>query len=81
MNAESGLNYVRVGLCAHKQGLDGLAWFKSIYSAGDGGECVEVAVRPPPARIHLRDSKDAACVVALAVQPAAWTAFVGLTAL
>ncbi|MEW1994071.1 DUF397 domain-containing protein [Streptomyces coelicoflavus] len=80
MNAESGLNYVRVGLCAHKQGLDGFAWFKSIYSAGDGGECVEVAVRPPPGSTSVA-SKDAACVVALAVQPAAWTAFVGLTAL
>lgn len=59
-------------------GLDGLAWFKSSYSAGDGGECVEVAVRP--AKVHLRDSKDATCA-ALAVQPAAWTAFIGFTAL
>ncbi|MEV5430524.1 DUF397 domain-containing protein [Streptomyces sp. NPDC052701] len=58
-------------------GLDGLAWFKSSYSAGDGGECVEVAVRP--ARVHVRDSKDTTRA-ALAVQPAAWAAFVEFAA-
>lgn len=59
-------------------GLDGLAWFKSSYSAGNGGECVEVAVRP--ARVHVRDSKDTTRA-ALAVDPTAWTAFVEFTAL
>ncbi|WP_215455064.1 DUF397 domain-containing protein [Streptomyces sp. ATCC 21386] len=57
---------------------DALAWFKSSYSAGDGGQCVEVAVRP--ARVHVRDSKDTTRA-ALAVDPTAWTAFVEFAAL
>ena len=61
-----------------RPGLDGLTWFKSSYSAGDGGECVEVAVRP--ARVHVRDSKDTTRA-ALAVDPTAWTAFVEFAAL
>lgn len=60
-----------------KLGLGGLAWFKSSYSAGDGGECVEVATRP--ARVHVRDSKDTARA-ALAVEPTAWAAFVEFAA-
>ncbi|MFJ8002890.1 DUF397 domain-containing protein [Streptomyces fagopyri] len=59
-------------------GLDGLAWFKSSYSAGNGGECVEVAANP--SRVHVRDSKDTTRA-ALAVQPTAWTAFVEFVAL
>ncbi|KRD00686.1 MULTISPECIES: DUF397 domain-containing protein [Streptomyces] len=58
--------------------LDGLAWFKSSYSAGNGGECVEVAARP--GTVHVRDSKDTTRA-ALAVQPTAWTAFVEFAAL
>ncbi|MEU9914746.1 DUF397 domain-containing protein [Streptomyces sp. NPDC051001] len=50
------------------------AWFKSSYSTGSGGECVEVAVRPHV--VHVRDSKDIARC-GLAVDAAAWTAFVG----
>ncbi|MFF0016211.1 DUF397 domain-containing protein [Streptomyces sp. NPDC005374] len=61
-----------------KRGLDGLAWFKSSYSAGNGGECVEVAARP--GKVHVRDSKDTTRT-ALAVQPTAWTAFVEFAAL
>ncbi|QYX80542.1 DUF397 domain-containing protein [Streptomyces akebiae] len=61
-----------------KLSLDGLAWFKSSYSAGDGGECVEVAVRP--ASVHVRDSKDTTRA-ALAVASTAWTAFVEFAAL
>ncbi|MDX2524100.1 DUF397 domain-containing protein [Streptomyces europaeiscabiei] len=53
---------------------DELAWFKSSYSAGDGGQCVEVAVCPQVVRV--RDSKDIARR-GLAVDAAAWTAFVG----
>ncbi|MFF4563303.1 DUF397 domain-containing protein [Streptomyces sp. NPDC001435] len=49
------------------------AWFKSTYSTGNGGECVEVAVCP--GTVHVRDSKDVARA-ALAVESAAWTAFV-----
>lgn len=58
-------------------GLDGRAWFKSSYSAGDGGECVQVAIRP--AGVHVRDSKDTTRAP-LAVKPTAWTAFVEFAA-
>ncbi|QGV80897.1 DUF397 domain-containing protein [Streptomyces ficellus] len=57
---------------------DGLGWFRSSYSAGDGGQCVEVAVSP--ASVHVRDSKDTTRA-ALAVQPTTWTAFVQFAAL
>ncbi|WP_369159171.1 DUF397 domain-containing protein [Streptomyces sp. R02] len=50
-----------------------LVWFKSSYSTGDGGQCVEVAVRPHV--VHVRDSKDVARP-SLAVDAAAWDAFV-----
>ncbi|GAA3822491.1 DUF397 domain-containing protein [Streptomyces phyllanthi] len=50
-----------------------LAWFKSSYSAGDGGQCVEVAVRP--GWVHVRDSKDTSRP-GLTVECSAWTAFV-----
>ncbi|WP_406305372.1 DUF397 domain-containing protein [Streptomyces sp. NBC_00885] len=53
--------------------IDELAWRKSSYSSEEGGECVEVAVRPT--RVHVRDSKDTTRA-ALAVVPTAWTAFV-----
>ncbi|MGW0994411.1 DUF397 domain-containing protein [Streptomyces sp. NPDC002523] len=59
-------------------GLDGLAWSKSSYSAGNGGECVEVAAGP--GTVHVRDSKDTTRA-ALAVEPTAWTAFVQFAAL
>ncbi|MFB9465081.1 DUF397 domain-containing protein [Streptomyces cinereospinus] len=51
-----------------------LDWVKSSYSTGDGGQCVEVAVCPHV--VHVRDSKDITCA-GLAVDAAAWTAFVG----
>jgi hypothetical protein len=54
-----------------------LAWFKSSYSGGGGGECVEVALTP--ATIHVRDSKDQSGP-ALAFSPAAWAAFVSYAA-
>ncbi|MEV4918389.1 DUF397 domain-containing protein [Streptomyces tirandamycinicus] len=54
-----------------------LAWSKSSYSTGDGGECVEVAVRPHV--VHVRDSKDIAHP-GLAFDAAAWDAFVGFAA-
>lgn len=50
-------------------------WFKSSYSGGAGGECIEIA--PTPATIHIRDSKSPA-LGTLAVPPAAWSAFLGL---
>ncbi|MGW5292757.1 DUF397 domain-containing protein [Streptomyces bacillaris] len=50
-----------------------LHWFKSSYSNGDGGACVEVAAHP--AAVHIRDSKVTDGPV-LTVEPAAWGAFV-----
>ncbi|MGW1163002.1 DUF397 domain-containing protein [Streptomyces sp. NPDC002519] len=54
------------------------AWFKSSYSTGSGGECVEVAASP--GGVHVRDSKDTTRA-ALAVEPTAWTVFVQFAAL
>ncbi|MGW4850519.1 DUF397 domain-containing protein [Streptomyces sp. NPDC004288] len=51
-----------------------LAWFKSSYSAGDGGDCVEVAEHA--SRVHVRDSKDTNRP-GLVVDGSGWTAFVG----
>ncbi|MFZ4144559.1 DUF397 domain-containing protein [Streptomyces griseoincarnatus] len=53
------------------------AWIKSSYSSGAGGECIEVAARP--ATVHIRDSKDTTRA-ALAIEPAAWSAFVEFAA-
>ncbi|MEV7391289.1 MULTISPECIES: DUF397 domain-containing protein [unclassified Streptomyces] len=33
-----------------------LTWFKSSYSSGGDGDCLEVATRPTT--IHIRDSKN-----------------------
>ncbi|CAM5638903.1 DUF397 domain-containing protein [Streptomyces canus] len=58
-------------------GIPDLAWIKSSYSAGNGGECVEVASWLGVA--HIRDSKDeAGPMVSLA--PDAWIEFVGFAA-
>ncbi|MFF4691102.1 DUF397 domain-containing protein [Streptomyces sp. NPDC001307] len=54
-----------------------LVWFKSSYSSGDGGECVEVATSPTT--IRVRDSKqNPATAPTLALPPAAWRAFLDL---
>ncbi|MFG2288704.1 DUF397 domain-containing protein [Streptomyces sp. NPDC048595] len=50
-----------------------LAWFKSGYSTGSGGECVEVATAATA--VHVHDSKDITRP-ALTVPPAAWNAFI-----
>lgn len=52
-----------------------VAWFKSSYSTGDGGECVEVAATS--AAVLIRDSKQLAGPV-LAVGAEAWAGFVSL---
>ena len=52
-----------------------LAWFKSSYSTGNGGECVEVAAGAT--HVHIRDSKRLDGPV-LTVGPRAWAGFVGL---
>ncbi|WP_328482268.1 DUF397 domain-containing protein [Streptomyces sp. NBC_00377] len=53
---------------------DQLNWFKSSYSGGAGGECVEVASCTHG--IHVRDSKDTVRT-GLVVGPGAWATFVG----
>ncbi|WP_330349956.1 DUF397 domain-containing protein [Streptomyces sp. NBC_00582] len=54
------------------------AWFRSSYSTGSGGECLEVAARP--GAVQVRDSKDTTRA-ALAVDPTAWAVFVEFAAL
>jgi hypothetical protein len=49
-----------------------LDWFKSSYSSGGDGDCVEVATCPDT--IHVRDSK-VPDGDQLAVSPTAWTRF------
>jgi hypothetical protein len=52
-----------------------LAWFKSSYSSGpDGDSCVEIAVGPETATIHVRDSKHTEGP-RLALAPEAWSEF------
>ncbi|OKK04729.1 hypothetical protein AMK26_15610 [Streptomyces sp. CB03234] len=51
------------------------AWFKSSYSGGGGGECVEVAAAP--GTVHVRDSKRLGGPV-VTVGREAWAGFVGL---
>ncbi|MEV0490534.1 DUF397 domain-containing protein [Streptomyces atratus] len=53
------------------------AWFKSSYSSGEGGECVEVATAT--GAVHIRDSRVDAGPV-LTVSPHAWAGFVELAA-
>ena len=55
-----------------------LAWFKSSYSSGGDGDCVEVALTH--ASVHVRDSKDKAGP-RLALSPAAWGDFLSHTRL
>jgi uncharacterized protein DUF397 len=50
-----------------------LHWFKSTYSGGDGGECVEVAA--DLAAVLIRDSKEHAGP-RLAFTQGAWSRFV-----
>lgn len=54
-----------------------LNWFKSSYSGGAGGECVEVATCSHT--VHVRDTKDTNHP-ALMVGSEAWAAFVGFAA-
>ncbi|MHB9857562.1 DUF397 domain-containing protein [Streptomyces sp. YIM S03343] len=57
----------------YDQQPNGLYWFKSTYSGGDGGECVEVTA--DPTAIRVRDSKHR-IGPQLAFTPSTWTAFV-----
>ncbi|MFJ9099656.1 DUF397 domain-containing protein [Streptomyces sp. NPDC102405] len=53
--------------------IEKLNWFKSSYSSGEGGQCLEVAVTPHT--IHLRDSKNPPGPH-LTLSPTAWAPFV-----
>ncbi|OSZ58251.1 DUF397 domain-containing protein [Streptomyces pharetrae CZA14] len=54
--------------------MTALEWVKSSYSSNDGPDCVEVAIAPAHASVHVRDSKDTSGPQ-LALTPQAWTAF------
>lgn len=54
-----------------------LVWVKSSYSAGDGGQCVEVA--RADTLVHVRDSKWTTGPV-LTIASTEWTAFLRMTA-
>lgn len=54
-----------------------LTWVKSSYSAGDGGQCVEVAASG--STVLVRDSKRPDEAI-LNVPTAQWTAFVRMAA-
>ncbi|MDH6517267.1 hypothetical protein M2163_005751 [Streptomyces sp. SAI-135] len=59
--------------------IEKLTWFKSSYSDGEGGQCLEVAVTPDT--IHLRDSKRTDPTAPhLTLSPTAWSAFVAQAA-
>ncbi|MFE0367635.1 DUF397 domain-containing protein [Streptomyces tendae] len=55
----------------------GLVWVKSSYSAGNGGDCVEVA--RTVGAVHVRDSKRSMGPV-ITVAPTEWTAFLRIAA-
>ncbi|WP_327413371.1 DUF397 domain-containing protein [Streptomyces sp. NBC_01233] len=57
------------------QAVPDSAWFKSSYSSGAGGECVEVARGSEV--VHVRDSKNKVGA-ALSVGAESWTRFVAL---
>jgi hypothetical protein len=59
----------------HSAVVPDLRWFKSSYSGGEGGDCVEVA--PAASAVHVRDSK-AVEQGSFAVTPAAWSSFLSL---
>ncbi|MEU1216241.1 DUF397 domain-containing protein [Streptomyces sp. NPDC005790] len=52
-------------------------WFKSSYSAGDGGDCVEVTTTDTS--VHVRDSKRTSGPI-LSVGAAQWATFVRMAA-
>ncbi|MFF8030483.1 MULTISPECIES: DUF397 domain-containing protein [unclassified Streptomyces] len=56
---------------------DKLSWFKSSYSSGSGGDCVEIA--DAGTAVVIRDSKRPDAAI-LSVPTAQWTAFVRMAA-
>ncbi|MFJ7302528.1 DUF397 domain-containing protein [Streptomyces sp. NPDC099088] len=59
---------------AHEHDLSGATWYKSSYSGGDGGNCLEVA-EGHPTLVPVRDSKNLGPVIAFGAS--AWIVFVG----
>ncbi|THA79173.1 DUF397 domain-containing protein [Streptomyces sp. A0642] len=57
--------------------LPNSAWYKSSYSSGEGGQCIEVATSP--SAVHVRDSKDKMGPI-LSVASGGWAAFVEFAA-
>jgi hypothetical protein len=55
--------------------LPNLVWFKSSYSSGEGGQCIEVAAAGNA--VHVRDSKIPAGPN-ITVSPKAWAGLVTL---
>ncbi|MFD5537050.1 DUF397 domain-containing protein [Streptomyces sp. NPDC127079] len=55
--------------------LSDVLWFKSSYSNGDGGDCVEVA-GGIPGLVPVRDSKTAPHGPTLLLPTAVWAPFV-----
>ncbi|MFJ8754710.1 DUF397 domain-containing protein [Streptomyces sp. NPDC102441] len=60
-------------MITHHKAATELNWFKSSYSAGDGGECIEVAATGHA--VLVRDSKDVTRPH-LAVSDPCWAHFV-----
>jgi len=60
-------------MCEVDIDLSRASWYKSTFSNGSGGNCVEVA-RNLPGIVAVRDSKDRSGLV-LAFTPAEWEAF------
>ncbi|WP_030799474.1 DUF397 domain-containing protein [Streptomyces sp. NRRL S-337] len=55
-----------------------MAWFKSSYSASEGGNCLEVAASSSPhPTIHIRDSKNPQGPT-LTLSAGAWAEFLAL---
>ncbi|MCF3137260.1 DUF397 domain-containing protein [Streptomyces olivochromogenes] len=61
-------------MASNRIDLSDALWFKSSYSNGDGGECVEVADNIP-GFIPIRDSK-LPHSPALILTPTAWAPFI-----
>lgn len=55
-----------------------LVWVKSSYSGNDGPDCVEIAIAPADATVHVRDSKDKDGA-RLAFSDTSWTEFLTLS--
>ncbi|MBP0459490.1 DUF397 domain-containing protein [Streptomyces montanisoli] len=58
-----------------QSGVPQLHWFKSSYSGGEGGDCVEVG--QAASAVHVRDSKDTK-LGSFVVAPTTWAAFLDL---